>query len=42
MAFLKGVGLGGMLSGDMGFGKTVQALGLIAIEKPLGDYRPAF
>jgi superfamily II DNA or RNA helicase len=33
LAFLKGVGLGGILADDMGLGKTVQALGLIAIEK---------
>lgn len=33
MAFLRDVGLGGVLADDMGLGKTVQALALIAIEK---------
>jgi superfamily II DNA or RNA helicase len=33
LAFLRDVGMGGILADDMGLGKTVQALALIAIEK---------
>ena len=36
LAFLRDVGLGGVLADDMGLGKTVQALALIAIEKAAG------
>ena len=36
LAFLRDVGLGGILADDMGLGKTVQALALIAIEKAAG------
>lgn len=36
LAFLRDVGLGGVLADDMGLGKTVQALALIAIEKASG------
>ena len=36
LAFLRDVGLGGVLADDMGLGKTVQALALIAIEKAGG------
>lgn len=36
LAFLREVGLGGILADDMGLGKTVQALGLIALEKAAG------
>ncbi|PWB82940.1 MAG: serine/threonine protein phosphatase [Methylocystaceae bacterium] len=36
LAFLREVGLGGVLADDMGLGKTVQALALIAIEKTAG------
>ena len=36
LAFLRDVGLGGILADDMGLGKTVQALGLIALEKAEG------
>jgi SNF2 family DNA or RNA helicase len=36
LAFMRDVGLGGVLADDMGLGKTVQALALIAIEKASG------
>lgn len=36
LAFLRELGLGGVLADDMGLGKTVQALALIAIEKAAG------
>jgi len=36
LAFLRDLGLGGVLADDMGLGKTVQALALIAIEKAAG------
>ena len=36
MAFLRDLGLGGILADDMGLGKTVQTLALIAIEKAAG------
>ena len=42
LAFLRDVGLGGILADDMGLGKTVQALGLLAIEQAEGRLdRPA-
>ena len=39
LAFLRDIGLGGVLADDMGLGKTVQALALIAIEKAAGRLR---
>ncbi len=36
LAFLRDVGLGGVLGDDMGLGKTVQALALVAMEKAAG------
>ncbi|MCW6510094.1 DEAD/DEAH box helicase [Lichenifustis flavocetrariae] len=42
LAFLRDVGLGGVLADDMGLGKTVQALALLAMEKAEGRLdRPA-
>ena len=42
LAFMREVGLGGVLADDMGLGKTVQALALIALEKAAGRLkRPA-
>lgn len=36
LAFLRDLGLGGVLADDMGLGKTVQALALVAMEKAAG------
>jgi superfamily II DNA or RNA helicase len=40
LAFLGGLGLGGVLADDMGLGKTIQLLSLIAAQRSTGDGAP--